>query len=398
MAALAVDQLRPLASAFSDLKLGYKLKKVLIISFSAIRSDPRVMRQIRLLETGCDLIVTGFGAKPEANIRFVEVVKPRASLWRKAAWALRLLVGAFESYYWNQYHVKSAAQLLHDATPDVIIANDLSALPLALELARGKPVIYDAHEYSPGEYEDNLLWRLLFGRYNHAFCRKYLPRTASMLTVCQGIADAYAQHYGVRPLVVHNAPANQGLQPSPVQDDAIRMIHHGVASSARHLEVMIEMMAFLDRRFTLDLMLIEVEPGYVAFLRQKAQHDARIRFVEPVPMPQICRRINAYDVGLYLLPPDNFNHRHALPNKFFEFVQACLVVAIGPSPEMAALATKYECGIVAESFDPRALAAALSGLDTGRLRALKEASHHAAQSLCFEQDGRIIETEITRLT
>lgn len=356
------------------------------------------MRQVRLLEAGCEVTVAGFGAKPEANIRFVEVVKPRANLLRKAVWALKLLTGAFESYYWSQYHVKAAARLLHDAAPDVIIANDLSALPLALELAKGKPVIYDAHEYSPGEYEDRFLWRLLFGRYNDAFCRKYLPRAASMLTVCQGIAVAYSQHYKVRPIVVHNAPSNQHLQPSPVQDDAIRMIHHGVASSARHLEVMIEMMAFLDRRFTLDLMLIEVEPGYMAFLRQKAQHDARIRFVEPVPMPQICRHINAYDVGLYLLPPDNFNHRHALPNKFFEFVQACLVVAIGPSPEMAALATRYGCGIVAESFDPRTLAAALSGLDAGRVRALKEASHRAAQSLCFEQDGRIIEAEVERLT
>lgn len=373
------------------------MKKVLIISFSVIRSDPRVMRQVRLLESGCDLTVAGFGAKPEADVRFVEVVKPRASLLRKAVWALKLLAGAFESYYWSQYHVKAAAGLLREAAPDVIIANDLSALPLALALARGKPVIYDAHEYSPGEYEDQFLWRLLFGRYNHAFCRKYLPRAASMLTVCQGIADEYAQHYGVRPLVVHNAPSHQHLSPSPVQDGAIRMIHHGVASSARHLEVMIEMMAFLDRRFTLDLMLIEVEPGYVAFLRQKAQHDARIRFVEPVPMPQICRRINAYDVGLYLLPPDNFNHRHALPNKFFEFVQACLVVAIGPSPEMAALAKKHECGVVAESFEPQALAAALAGLDAEKVRALKEASHRAAGVLCFEQDGQVIEAEIRRL-
>lgn len=373
------------------------MKKVLIISFSVIRSDPRVMRQVRLLESEYDLTVAGFGTGPEAKGRFVEVVKPRASLVRKATWALKLLLGAFESYYWSQYQVKAAAGLLHDAAPDVIIANDLSALPLALALAKGKPVIYDAHEYSPGEYEDQFLWRLLFGRYNHAFCQKYLPQAASMLTVCQGIADEYAQHYGVRPKVVHNAPANQRLSPSPVRDDAIRMIHHGVASSARHLEVMIEMMGLLDHRFTLDLMLIEVEPAYMAFLRQKARHDARIRFVAPVPMPQICRSINDYDVGLYLLPPDNFNHRHALPNKFFEFVQACLAVAIGPSPEMAALAKKYECGIVAESFDPQALASALSGLDAGKLRALKEAAHRAAQSLCFEQEGQVIETEVRRL-
>lgn len=373
------------------------MKKILIISFSAIRSDPRVMRQIRLLSPAYNVSVAGFGTKPEADIRFVEVVKPRTSMLRKGIWALKLLLGAFESYYWSQYHVQVAAHLLRDAAPDVIISNDLSALPLALKLARGKPVIHDAHEYTPGEYEDHFLWRLLFGRYAHAFCRRYLHRTASMLTVCQGIADEYARHYGVRPLVVHNAPTNQHLSPSPVRGDAIRMIHHGVASSVRHLEVMIEMMAFLDRRFTLDLMLIEVEPGYMKLLREKARHDARIRFIEPVAMPQICASINTYDVGLYLLPPDNFNHRHALPNKFFEFVQACLAVAIGPSPEMAALARKHGCGVVAESFAPQALASTLSDLDTDKVRALKEASHRAAQLLCFEQDGQVIEAEVRRL-
>lgn len=355
------------------------------------------MRQVRLLASSYDVTVAGFGIKPEAEIRFVEIVKQRTSLFRKALRALKLLLGAFESYYWSQYQVRAAERLLGDTTPDLVIANDLLALPLALKLAKGKPVIHDAHEYTPGEYEDQFMWRLLFSRYSYIFCQRYLPQATSMLTVCQGIADKYAQQFGVQPLVVHNAPYNQRLSPTPVQDGSIRMIHHGVASSARHLEVMIDMMAYLDQRFTLDLMLIEVEPSYMNFLRNKAQHDPRVRFINPVPMPEICVSINVYDVGLYLLPPDNFNHRHALPNKFFEFVQACLVVAIGPSPEMAALARKHNCGIVAESFEPKALAQALSGLDADSVRSLKEASHRAAQLLCFEQESRIISTEVERL-
>lgn len=355
------------------------------------------MRQIRLLESSFELTVAGYGEKPDANIRFVEVVKQRASAARKAQLALKLLLGAFEGYYWSQHHVADAERLLRDAAPDLIIANDLSALPLALRLSGRKPVIYDAHEYAPKEYEDQFMWRLLFGRYNHAFCQKYLPEVASMLTVCQGIADEYFLNYGVRPHVVHNAPERQPLSPSPVSDDAVRIVHHGIAGRARHLEVMIEIMSHLDHRFTLDLMLIPVEPDYMNFLIQKARHEPRIRFVEPVPMPEICRRINEYDVGLYLLSPDNFNHRHALPNKFFEFVQARLAVAIGPSPEMAALVRKYGCGVVAESFEPLALASVVQGLNADGVRSLKEASHRAAEELCFEQDGQVILSEVNRL-
>lgn len=373
------------------------MKKILIISFSVIRSDPRVMRQVRQLEHVYDLTVIGFGPKPEGRLQFIEVTKKRLNkiqmLWRVA----KLLIGAFESYYWGQHQVVSALRLLGVQKADVIIANDLSALPLALKFAGGTPVLYDAHEYAPGEYENQLLWRLLFGRYNHSLCREYLSKATSMLTVCQGIADEYAKHYNVQPVVVHNAPVKQNLSPSPLQNGKIRMIHHGVASRARHLEVMIEMMTYLDDRFTLDLMLIEVEGDYMAFLRQKAQHDPRIRFVAPVPMPQICQRINDYDVGLYLLPPDNFNHRHALPNKFFEFVQACLVLAIGPSPEMAALTKKYGCGVIADSFQAQDLAKALSELSADTVTDFKEASHRAAQVLCFEQDGQILQAEVMRL-
>ena len=148
---------------------------------------------------------------------------------------------------------------------------------------------------------------------------------------------------------------------------------------------------------SLDLMLMEVEPDYMHSLRQKAGQDSRIRFIKPVPMPQICQSINGYDVGLYLLPPNNFNQRHALPNKFFEFVQARLAVAIGPSPEMATLVQRHGCGVVAESFEPQALARALQGLTTENVAAFKDASHRAAEELSFTRGGAVILSEIARL-
>lgn len=372
------------------------MRKVLLISFSPIRRDPRVMRQVRLLESMSELTVAGFGEAPDARAEFVAIHKEPSSVLRKLFWGLKLLVGAHESFYWNQPHVAQALASLQSLHSDVLIANDLSALPLALRLARGKPVVFDAHEYAPGEHDNQMLWRWTLGRFNRAFCRRYLHQASSMLTVCQGIAQEYATHYGVRPLVLHNAPAFQKLSPAPLDKDHIRMIHHGVASSARHLEVMIEMMSHLDERFTLDFMLMESEPGYLAQLQGMARGDSRIRFVAPVAMPQICASINPYDLGVYLLPPDNFNHRHALPNKFFEFVQARLAVAIGPSPEMASLVRQYGCGIVSDSFDPQDLAQCLSALDRPTLDRMKWSADKAAHALCFENEGRVLADEVKR--
>lgn len=364
------------------------MQKVLVLSFSVISSDPRVMRQVRLLEGVYELTVAGFGVSPSTQARYVRLEKPPTSIGRKALWVLLLLSGVFESYYWSLPQVKSATQALRDEQYDLIVANDLSALPVALQLAGSTPVLFDAHEYSPREYEDQFIWRLLFQRYNQSMCARYLPRAASMMTVCQGIANEYAAKYGVQPRVVHNAPLDQHLAPSLVEDGRIRLIHHGVASRARHLELMVDMMSLLDERFTLDFMLMETEPGYLASLVARAEGNPRIKFLAPVPMPEICKTINPYDVGVYLLRPDNFNHQHALPNKFFEFVQARLAVAIGPSPEMKALVERYRCGVVAESFEPHVLARALTALTAEDVRRMKSASNSAAAELNYEHDGK----------
>nr|WP_314566421.1 glycosyltransferase [uncultured Pseudomonas sp.] len=355
------------------------------------------MRQVRLLESKYEVTVAGYGQKPDANVRFVKLEKSPASLPKKLFWAAKLLLGAFENYYWNQQQVRSAQALLNADRFDLIIANDLSSVPLALKLAGVTPVLVDAHEYSPREFDDKWAWRLLFGRYNHALCQRYLPLAAGMITVCQGIADEYGRVYGVQPVVVHNAPLDQKLSPSPVSENQVRLIHHGAAIRSRHLGVMIDMMRHLDERFSLDFMLMESDAAYMKELRESASTDSRIRFIEPVPMPEICQELNRYDLGVYLLPPVNFNHEHALPNKFFEFVQARLGVAIGPSTEMATLLNKYRCGVVADSFTAEALAASMSALSHDKIAEFKEASDRAAGELNYEHDGQVLLSQITRL-
>ncbi|MCP5268567.1 MAG: glycosyltransferase [Zoogloeaceae bacterium] len=373
------------------------MKKILIISFSVIHSDPRVMRQIRLLDNRYRITVAGFGRKPDAAVEFIDLTRPLSSLPSKVWWGIKLLLGFFESYYWNRVEVRSAQDKLNGQMFDLVVANDISALPLALRLAAEHPVLMDAHEYSPREFDDKWMWRLLFGRYHHDLCRRYLPRAAGMVTVCQGIADEYARHYGVAPQVVHNAPLDQKLVPSPVQSGQIRLVHHGAAIRSRHLETMIEVMKYLDGRFSLDFMLVESDSAYMRDLRRHATADERIRFIPAVPMGEICSTLNKYDMGIYLLPPVNFNHEYALPNKFFEFIQARLAVAIGPSPEMARIVRTFGCGVVADSFDPSELAGVISKVSEGELVRYKAAADVAATEVNYETGGRVLLQKIERL-
>lgn len=150
---------------------------------------------------------------------------------------------------------------------------------------------------------------------------------------------------------------------------------------------MIEIMQGLDDRFELDLMLVPSFPQYLNRLKAQASTDRRIRFLPPVSMEQLVPFTNDYDIGLYLLPPSNFNNVHALPNKFFEFLQARLAVAIGPSPEMAQIVRQFGCGLVAENFSSALLAKELRQLTTADIDRMKAGSDRAAQVHTAERNA-----------
>jgi glycosyltransferase involved in cell wall biosynthesis len=208
-----------------------------------------------------------------------------------------------------------------------------------------------------------------------------MPQAAAVMTVSRGIARQYESDLGVVPRVVLSTPAYEDLAPHvpDTPPSEIQLIHHGAATRSRRLERFIELMDHLDDRFELNLMLIESSTGYLRQLKRQAIRNERIRFLPPVPMRDIVRTINRFDVGLAYFEPSTFNLRHVMPNKFFEFIQARLAVAIGPSPEMAEIVSQHGLGLVASEFSPAALAASLNALTGEQLLHFKRNAHNVAR-------------------
>jgi len=369
-------------------------KKILIISFSHLHSDPRVSRQINFLKDNYDVCTMGLSDSGIANVRYFPVQTRQSTILEKIKKAILLkLYMLFETYYWRhfglwEFQATVDWKALQKEAFSLVIANDIDALPLALRIAKGCPVLFDAHEFAPLEFEDKFLWRLLLMSYKKYLCRKYIPKVSAMATVCDGIAEEYHGRYGVRPQVITNATEYADCAPSNVSDGLIRMVHHGGAIASRKLEDMFSIMEHLDERYSLDLILVSTAPQYLARLKEKAKADRRISFVPPVPMKDIPSTINKYDIGLFYLEPVNFNYKHALPNKFFEFIQARLAIAIGPSPEMAAIVKKYDLGVVADSFDPKDLAAKLSALTKEKIEYYKNRCHAHARELSADENKK----------
>ncbi len=198
----------------------------------------------------------------------------------------------------------------------------------------------DLREYSPLLRDNRRYWKVFYAPMIDYFLRKYASQVSASITVNETIAEKYALEYGFKPGVVMNIPTIEKQATfKPTDPKEIHLIHHGAAIRDRELDRMIRIIAGTEVRFKLHFMLVDRDPGYIDELQQIANALApdRVIFKSPVPPAEIVSRISSFDIGLYVLPPLNFNYAAASPNKFFDFVAAGLAVCIGPSSEMARL-------------------------------------------------------------
>jgi hypothetical protein len=198
--------------------------------------------------------------------------------------------------------------------------------------------------------------------------------------------------------VVRNAGPWRDLHPTPVEPGRIRLVHSGAAIRGRNLEMLIE--ATLEvPGCTLDLFLVPAADGgrYLAELTRLAGGSGRITLHDPVAPADLPKTLNQFDVGAFCMPPINVNAEYALPNKFFDFVQARLAHAVGPAPEMARLVREYSLGVVSADFSKEAFVQALRTLDPHAVTAGKQASHDHARDLSSERDLDVVSGITARL-
>jgi glycosyltransferase involved in cell wall biosynthesis len=370
---------------------------LLILSFSPIVSDARVLKQVRLFTADYEVTTCGYGEAPDGVAEHLRIPDELVQ-WRldKVSAVLR----RFERTYRRQEVVAWAADALRGREFDVVLADDVETVPLALSLSPRGGVHADLHEYAPRQKEDVPRWRLFVAPYMRWLCATYVTRADSVTTVGQGLAEEYEREFGITAAVVTNAAPYQELAPRPTPTDApLRVVHSGAAMPDRHLEVLIDAVAAMRQDVVFDLYLARNNPDYIEQLRAHVAATApeRVRIMDPVPYRDLPATLARYDVGFYSIPPVSFNHLHSLPNKFFDFVQARLAVVIGPSPEMARLVRQHGLGVVAEGFEAADLARALDGLDPSAVDAAKQNAHRAARALSAEAQTGVWATAVERL-
>jgi len=355
---------------------------VLVLSFSPIASDARVLKQLALLREQHRVTTCGYGPAPDGVVEHVEIPPSHATVQLDG----RLITArAYLPAYAAIPAVAAARRALRRrmGETDLVVANDVEAVPIGLWLRPRHGVLADLHEYSPRLHEENPAWRRRISPFYRWLCRRFVTKAHAVTTVGQGLARAYREEVGVEAEVVVNAAPYAELEPTPVPEEGpVRLVHSGAALRNRHLEVLLDAVAASAREVSLDLFLMPNDPPYVAELRGRAATGVRV--LDPVPYAELVPTLNRYDLGVHVLPPVNFNNANALPNKVFDYVQARLGLVVGPTPEMAALVRDHGVGLVTEDFTAESLAAVLDALTPRRVRELKAASHAAARALSAE--------------
>lgn len=287
-------------------------------------------------------------------------------------------------------------EILQRVKYDLLVVEDIFLLPLAFKHKGRAKVLFDAREYYPLQREDNLVFRLVERTFRIHLCRNYLPLCDQVITVSSGLANEYYKEFKVHAGVLRSTSNRINCPVHPLRRKKLRMVHHGKANRNRKLENMLRVMELVDDRFSLDLFLTGSR-NYIAELKDIARQSKHINIHDPVPFSAIVPKLNTFDIGFFFVEPTTFNLRHCLPNKLFEFIQARLMVAIGPSPDMAELVQRHDCGVVADSFDIHAMAGVLNRLDTDKVMRYKHNSDTAARELCWEKEGRKLHMFIEKM-
>jgi hypothetical protein len=380
-------------------------KKVLILAPADFKKINTLTRMIKTLKDHYDVYTAGFSPSAFDDIPFISAqrsVETEMSLadkvWRKVRYGFLKIANDWESRYWIDWRIVNNSELQQHKF-DLVIVQNVNFLPIAFSIANGySKVMFDPQEIYPAEYDANKDWVK-----NHQprvinICKKYIPQCDLVSFYAEEVREYYQNFCRIqRHFISSSAGYFHDLQPSEVNPEHINIIHHGIADYNRNLHLAIEMMEHADKRFHYYFMLMVTNYDYFDFLKEKASKNPNVHFLEPVPSDKIVTVINAFDIGHFSIPPVHTNYKFTCPNKYWEFVQARLCVAVGPYVTLKRITEQYQTGLVFNDFSIETQAQQLSALTPEKIMHYKQQSHLNAFELSAAPQAKKILNAVNSL-
>jgi len=273
---------------------------------------------------------------------------------------------------------------------DVVLVADLDALVGCYWAARlrRKQVILDSRELYSALPS---LYGRPFRRWVWSQVEAWLyPKVKYHFTVSPPIAQHYKKRYGIEAWLIYNLPLRQkGFAKARLEDRLL--FYQGVLHPYRGLEELI--------------LALRMVPGWRLWIAGDGRHRAyleiivkqeglrdRVLFLGLLSYEEALTYAREATLGVSGELPITDNHRYALPNKVFDYIQMGLPVLAGEAPLIRQLVEKLRVGYVVESWQPKVIAAALREIERmeeaypGWAKRAREAArwlHWEAQEECL---------------
>lgn len=250
-------------------------------------------------------------------------------------------------FFYLEYNLRLIFYLMFQSA-DIYCAVDLDTiLPnYIISKLKGKPLIYDAHEYFTevpelqGRAFEKSIWKWIE--------RRTLPYCDKIYTVSQGIADMFQNEYKKHVEVICNFPRKQTKLFDVHKENII--IYQGDLNEGRGLEMAIKAMDNLP-----NWKLWIVGDGYHRMVLEsivnQLQFNERVVFWGKKTPVELKDLTNKAKFGINLLENKGLNYYYSLANKFFDFIQAGVIPISMNFPEYRRIQEQYNCSILIEQLD-----------------------------------------------
>jgi glycosyltransferase involved in cell wall biosynthesis len=367
-------------------------KRVIVCVISDLVTDQRVHKvSLTLRDAGHEVLLIGARRKHSLPL------PPRGYNAQRIAMLFQKKV-----FFYAEFNLRLFFRLLL-ARGDIFLGNDLDVMP-AVWLAgrlRGKPVVYDTHEYFLGmpELEGRPMVRKVWGGIEGFI----FPRLRYIYTICGSFCDLYRKDYGKELRAVRNVPyrAVADLR-TPLPADIERRLPTGKFSllfqgaginPERGVEELVMAMTMLDpTRF--HLVIIgggDIFHRIEEMVRAEELTD-RITILPKVPFEILRSVTQRADLGLSLDKPTNINHLYGLPNKIFDYLHSGVPVLVSRLKELEIIVNSYDVGDFIGSHDPAHLAEKIMEIagDRARLARWRHNTEKVKEDCNWEKEGSII--------
>lgn len=369
------------------------MKKILIVTFSDIKFDSRVLRYIKFCDERYTIYVIGNGDFLHENKNLIYINLNYKSKRKNKS--------IFEFLYYNFYLKYKIYMIIKLIKPDLIHSNDFETFfpSYFAFLNKKNSLIYDSHEIwcERAGVRKNIITKTI-NYFEYLIEKSFTKKIKYFITVSESIKLYFEKTYKIKNLYVirnvttlndHNE-IERNILDTVKNEKRLKFVYIGPLSYERNIPFLIDIFKDFENDFHLTLI-------GKSFLKLPSYPN--IKIFKSIDENKIVPTLKIFDVGVHPLKIDNLNHKLSLPNKIFQYMASSLALFIYENYETLKIIEKYKNGFTADFSDPKSVKEKLKLFKKIEIKKMNENSYRGfLEEYNWNIEKRVYQQIISKIT